>query len=153
MERPVLSADAVVDAPPEQVREWFYSLKEHPERYQFDTHEGFEFVEGSFGELGARFRTREDFLWLNLELLFEITRMDEASFSFRLLRPLSMEIWGEFRLEEAGEAKTHLFLEIGSQTRAGRLILRFYPVTAAIQRQIDDEVSHIKTSIEGMPAT
>ena len=59
MESPELSARVVVDAPPEEVRDWFTSLEKEPERYEFGTHEGFEFVEGSFGAPGARFKTRE----------------------------------------------------------------------------------------------
>lgn len=148
MDRPVLSADAAVDAPTDQVEEWFRSLQEHPERYQFETHEGFDFVEGGFGELGARFKTREKFLWFHLELLFELTAVRETSFSFHLIRPLSMGIWGRFRIEEADAVETRLFLEIGSRNRAGRLLLRFYPVAAAVRRQIAGEVNHIKSSIE-----
>jgi len=153
METPILAAHAVVDAPPKQAREWFLSLKERPERYQFDTHQGFEFVEGGFGEIGAQFKTREEFLFLKLELLFELTAVRESGFSFRPIHPVSMGIWGRFRSEEVGEARTRLSLEIGSDRCAGRMMLRFFPVARAIQRQISNEVSHIKTSIERMPGS
>ncbi len=148
MESPELSARVVVDAPPEEVRDWFTSLEKEPERYEFGTHEGFEFVEGSFGAPGARFKTREQFLFLRLELLFEITGIHESQFTFRLIRPISMGIWGRFQIDEVAKGETRLSLEIRSATRAGRLALRFYPVAVAIRRQIDGEVNHIKTSIE-----
>lgn len=153
MKSPILAAHAVVDAPPEQARQWFLSLKERPERYQFDTHEGFEFVQGGFGEIGARFKTREEFLFLRLELLFELTAIRQSGFSFRPIRPASLGIWGRFRTEEIGEARTRLSLEIGSDRCVGRVMLRFFPVAAAIQRQIGNEVSHIKTSMERMPGS
>ena len=153
MESPELSARVVVDAPPEEVRDWFTSLEKEPERYEFGTHEGFEFVEGSFGALGARFRTREQFLFLKRELLFEITGIHESQFTFRLIRPISMGIWGRFQIDEWAKGETRLSLEIGSATRTGRLALRFYPVAVAIQRQIDGEVDHIKRSIEQTPSS
>lgn len=152
MDGPVLSTGVVVNGSTHDVREWFHSLQEHPERYQFETHEGFDFVEGGFGEPGARFRTRERFLCFHLELVFELTSVREASFSFHLTRPISMGIWGRFRTEEADATKTRLFLEIGSRNRVGRLLLRFYPVAAAVRRQIAAEVNHIKSSIERMSA-
>ena len=148
MESPELRARVVVDAPAEEVRDWFTALEKEPERYQFGTHEGFEFVEGSFGALGARFKTREQFLFLTLELLFEITGIHESQFTFRLIRPISMGTWGRFQIDEVAGSQTRLSLEIGSTSWAGRLVLRFYPVAVAIQRQIDGEVDHIKTSIE-----
>lgn len=148
MSRPVLTAQALVHAPSDGVRRWFLSLQEEPERYQFDTHAGFEFVEGDFGEIGARFKTLEEFLFLRLELLFELTEVSESEFSFRLVRPMSLRIWGRFDIEGAGKQKTWLSLNIGSETRVGQLILRCYPVAAAVRRQIQREVRHIKTSIE-----
>jgi hypothetical protein len=148
MREPVLSAQIDVNVSVEQARDWFLSLKEHPERYQFDTHEGFQFVEGDFGEIGARFKTREKFLFLKLELLFELTEVRGAKFWFRLIRPLRMGIWGRFDIEGAGEQETRVSLDIGSETRAGQLVLRCYPVAVVVHRQIYREVSHIKRSME-----
>ncbi len=153
MPGPILTARALVDAPPRQARHWFLSLEEEPERYQFDTHAGFEFVQGSFGQIGARFRTLERFLFLQLALLFELTEISESYFLFRLVRPMCLEIWGRFAIEGAGEDKTRLSLDVGSETGLGRLILRCYPVAAAIRRQICLEVTHIKTSIEATPSS
>lgn len=148
MREPVLSAQIDVNVSVEQARDWFLSLKEHPERYQFDTHEGFQFVEGDFGEIGARFKTREKFLFMKLELLFELTEVRGSKFWFRLIRPLRMGIWGSFDIEGAGEQETRLSLDIGSETRAGQLMLRCYPVAVVVHRQIYREVSHIKRSME-----
>jgi hypothetical protein len=148
MQRPVLSTQADVSVSVEQARDWFLSLREHPERYKFDTHEGFRFVEGGFGEIGARFTTREKFLLLKLELLFELTEVRRSEFWFRLIRPLQVGIWGKFGIEGTGGKEARLSLDIGSETRAGQLMLRCYPVAVLVHRQIYREVSHIKRSME-----
>lgn len=148
MRRPVLRAQTDVDVTVEQARNWFLSLREHPDRYQFDTHEGFRFVDGDFGEIGARFKTREQFLFFKLELLFELTEVRESVFWFRLVRPMSMGIWGRFDIASGGEKGTRLSLDIGSETRAGQLMLRCYPIAVLVHRQIHREVSHIKRSME-----
>ncbi|MGD8966357.1 MAG: hypothetical protein PVI07_02505 [Anaerolineae bacterium] len=148
MRRVILNAQAVLDVPVEQARDWFFSLKEHPERYQFDTHEGFEFVEGSFGEIGARFKTRERFLGIKLELLFELVEVGDAEFQFRLVRPGSMGVWGRFDIDRHGEERSLLSLAVGSETRFGQLMLRSFPVAAAVDRQIHREVAHVKASLE-----
>ncbi|MGD2176301.1 MAG: hypothetical protein PVG71_00605 [Anaerolineae bacterium] len=148
MRREILTAQTVVDVPVEQARDWFFSLEEHPERYQFETHEGFEFVEGSFGEVGARFKTRERFFFLKLELLFELTEVGESEFWFRLVRPGPMQLWGRFDIDREGEERSLLSLAIGSETRVGQLTLRSFPVATAVHRQIHGEVGHIKASME-----
>ncbi|MFO7742562.1 MAG: hypothetical protein R6X31_09650 [Anaerolineae bacterium] len=150
MRSPILTAQAVVDVPLDQAREWFLSLKEHPDRYQFDTHAGFEFVEGSFGEVGARFETQEKFLFFPLRFLFELTKVEESEFWFRLIRPLPMGIWGRFGIEEVGKGRTRLSLDIGSETGVGQLLLRWYPVGSLIRQQIHREVGHIRSSMERM---
>jgi hypothetical protein len=150
MSRAVLSARAVVDVSVEQAREWFLSLKQHPERYQFDTHDGFQFVEGSFGEVGARFMTRERFLFLKLELPFELTEVGDSGFQFRLTRPGSLHVWGRYDIDRAGGGGTALSLVVGSETRVGQVALRAFPVAAAVQRQIQREVDHVKASMERM---
>jgi hypothetical protein len=148
MRRAILDARASIDVSVEQARDWFLSLKEHPERYRFNTHEGFEFVEGSFGEVGARFRTRERFLGLKLDLLFELIRVGTSGFWFRLAHPGSLAVWGRFHVERGGEGSSLLSLAVGSETRVGQLMLRLFPVNAAIRRQIQGEVGHIKASME-----
>jgi len=144
----VISAEREVDVSVGQAREWFLSLQEHPERYRFATHEGIEFAGGNFGDVGARFRTREKFYFFKLDLLFELIDVDEGSFRFRLIRPAWMDVWGMFSVRESGSGKVILRLEIGSDTRRGQRWLRFSPVAAAIRRQITGEVGHIKESME-----
>jgi hypothetical protein len=131
----------------EEARDWFFSLEEHPERYAFETHEGFEFESGGFGDVGARFRTRERFFFAKLELLFELKEVGERAFSFRLIRPSFLGIWGRFAIDGGGE-QSSLSLQIGSESRAGQLLLRCYPVAVAVHRQICGEVRHIKQSME-----
>ena len=150
MREPILGVRTDVAAPVEAVRDWFLSLQDHPERYAFETHGGFAFEKGGFGERGAEFTTRERFLLVTLELRFELTEVGERAFSFRLLRPAALEIWGRFEIEEAGPGRSFLALRIGSESRAGQLLLRCYPVAASIHRQICGEVRHIKRSVEAV---
>ncbi len=148
MRKAILSVQADADVPVEAARDWFLSLEDHPERYTFETHEGFEFEEGGFGEVGARFRTRETFLFLKLELLFELGKVEENAFWFWLLRPSSLGVWGGFEIEADGESQSALTLSIGSETRVGQLLLRFSPLATLVHGQISDEVQHIRRSME-----
>ena len=144
----MISAEQVINVPVERARDWFFSLKDHPERYRFATHEGIEFLQGDFGEVGARFKTREKFYFLKLELVFELVEVDEASFRFRLIKPSWMGVWGVFKLRALSPESVALQLRIGADTQAGEVWLRFYPVAAAIRGQITGEVNHIKESME-----
>lgn len=148
MREPILRVRAEVAAPVDEVQAWFLSLEDHSERYAFETHGGFTFEEGAFGEPGAVFTTRERFLFVPIELRFELTEVGERYFSFRLLRLAALKIWGRFEIEKAGAGRSILALRIGSETRAGQIFLRCYPVAAAVHRQICGEVRHIKESIE-----
>ena len=64
----MIGVEREVNVSVDRARDWFLSLEEHPERYRFATHEGIEFAGGNFGDVGARFRTREKFYFLKLEL-------------------------------------------------------------------------------------
>jgi hypothetical protein len=146
----VISAEREINVSVVQAREWFLSLKDHPERYRFGTHEGFEFVEGSFGEVGSRFKTREKFHFLTLELLFKLVEADDVSFRFRLISPAWMDVWGRFSMLELSPGAIMLRIEIGSDTKRGGLWLKFSPVAGAIREQITGEVNHIKESMESL---
>jgi hypothetical protein len=140
------------------------SLKTYPERYKFATHEGFAFVEGTFGEAGARFFTRETFLGLKLRLDFELMAVDAltpaavngatngavrcASFRFKLLRPLGGRIWGTFLIDGVAPQAAILYLKVGASDRLGRVFLHFLPLAAVVRAQIRREVAHIKASME-----
>lgn len=149
----ILGVEIPVDAPVDAVRDWFLSLEEHPERYAFDTHAGFEFEHGSFGEPGARFSTREKFYFVTLRLLFELTDVRQRAFTFLLLRPAFLEIWGRFEVEELPGGRSSVALRVGSETRVGQLLLRFYPVAAGIHRQVCGELRNIRDSIEKTSAS
>jgi hypothetical protein len=147
MESPVIKAEARLEVSIAQARQWFMELETFPERYQFETHAGFTFTQGSFGEIGARFQTREQFYGLKLTLRFELTDVGDRHFRFRLLRP-ALPVWGTFDLEEAPGDSTNLCLEIGGITRPAACFLQFPLVRDAVQRQIRGEVEHIKASLE-----
>jgi len=147
MESAVTRTEEAVNVSIAQARQWFVELETHPERYQFETHAGFAFVQGNFGEIGARFQTREQFYGLKLTLRFELTEVGDRHFRFRLLRP-ALPVWGAFVIEEAPGDNTNLSLEIGGITRLGAWFLRFPLVRDAVQGQIRGEVEHIKALME-----
>ena len=142
-----ITAQALVRANVDQTRRWFIELETHPERYRFETHAGFAFTRGNFGEIGARFQTWERFFGLKLTLGFELTEVADAHFRFRLVRP-PLPIWGAFILGRANGEATELRLTIGGTSRLGTWLLRLPLISGAIRRQIRGEVEHIKDSIE-----
>jgi hypothetical protein len=147
MERAIIQVPARVNVSSAEARRWFLELEAHPERYQFDTHAGFAFSEGSFGETGAHFETWEQFGILTLNLHFELTETADTHFRFRLIRP-PLPIWCAFVIEEIAEDTTALRLEVGGTTRIGDWVLQLPIVRDVIQQQIRREVEHIKASME-----
>jgi hypothetical protein len=147
MESQVIATQVPVQVSTAHARRWFLELEAHPERYQFETHAGFAFTRGNFGQAGARFQTRERFCGLRLTLGFELTEVNDARFRFRLIRP-PLPVWGAFAIEEAGAGATDLRLAIGGTTRLGAGLLRLPLVRGAIRQQIRGEVEHIKISME-----
>ena len=151
MERAILTTQTTIQASIGQARRWFSELQTHPERYRFETHSGFAFTQGNFGEIGSHFQTQEQFCGLKLTLCFELTGVEDTHFRFRLTSP-SLPIWGAFTLEEAGDEATELRLSIGGTARLGKCFLRLPLIRGAIQRQIHSEVEHIKVSMEATQA-
>jgi len=144
---PVLTAEAWIGVPARFARTWFLELQDHPERYAFDSHEGFTFTEGAFGEVGARFQTRERFAGvLKLTLRFRLVEVVDARFVFEVLGP-TRGVWGYFELAPADCSTTLLRLAVGSDQVGKRRLLAFPPVRNAIRRQIQGEVDHIATSM------
>jgi hypothetical protein len=146
---PVLRASAEVDASPDEVRNWFLALEARPELYQSDTHGGFVFTEGSFGETGAQFETREWLAGIRVRLRFQLTTVGEGSCAFRLLAP-PLAVWGAFEIESAEEGSSRLSLLIGGENGCAEWVLRLPLIRGAVQQQIRREVSHIKSSIENL---
>ena len=104
MERPfVLEAKAEVGVSAAHVRQWFLDLEAHPERYRLETHAGFAFTQGTFGQAGAHFVTWERFGCLRLALHFELTEVGEWHFLFALVRP-PLPVWGVYAIEDAGDS-------------------------------------------------
>jgi len=147
MESAIIKAEEKVHVRIARARQWFVELETHPERYQFTTHAGFTFVQGNFGEIGARFQTWEQFYGLKLRLCFELTEVGDAHFRFRLIRP-ALPVWGAFAIEEAPGDNTSLSLEIGGTTWPGTWLLQLPLVRDAVRQQIRGEVEHIKASME-----
>jgi len=142
----VLEAQATLDMPAASVRQWFLELEEHPERYQFETHAGFRFVEGGFGEVGARFQTTERFAGIETTLDFELLSVDGYRFDFAVLRP-PVPVWGAFVIEPLGTSQTRLRLLVGGKSVLGNAVLRLPLLHGAVQRQIQREIDHIAQSI------
>lgn len=146
---PSLLAEATVMVSPDQARAWFLSLADHPERYQFESHGGFTFTEGRFGDPGARFQTEEQFHGVRVTLKFELVDVSEQRFDFRVLSPVR-GIWGYFELRPDRAGGTRLRLGVGSDRPLQRRFLRLPLVSGAVQRQISQEVAHIKQSMESL---
>ena len=144
----MISAEEVVNVSTKQARDWFFSLKDHPERYRFATHDGIEFVQGNFGEVGSRLITREKLSFLRLEFLFEVAEVGESSFRLRLIKPAWVNAWVAFSTRELSSDSVSLQLEVGSDTELGQKWFKFAPVKNAIRKQITGEVAHIKKAME-----
>ena len=147
LQRVVLEARDTVNVAPDHVRQWFSELDIHPERYQFDTHGGFNFTSGSFGQIGARFRTRERFRGILVTLHFELTDLRENGFTFRLVHP-ALPVWGAFLISQEADGAASLVLQVGEDAPQAAWFLRLPFVRPAVQHQINGEISHIKSSIE-----
>jgi hypothetical protein len=143
----IIQAIAQVAVDQTQARQWFLDLETHPQRYQFETHEGFAFTEGNFGQVGARFQTWERFLGIQVNLHFELTETSNAYFQMRLCRP-PLPIWCTFYIEKNGDHATTLSLRVGGTSFIGRLFLSLPIAKHVIQKQIQGEINHIKTSME-----
>jgi hypothetical protein len=146
---PILAATTTVGVSVDKARRWFLELEKYPDRYRFETHAGFRFTRGNFGEIGARFETRERFLGLGLSLTFELAEIGDTFFRFRLIRP-GAPIWGRFATVEMHGRNVELRLELGGTTRLGACLLRLPPIKWAVEEQIRQEVAHIKASMEAI---
>jgi hypothetical protein len=142
-----ISAEALVHTSISQARAWFIELEAHPERYAFETHAGFRFTQGGFGQVGARFETSERFLGLQIRLSFELAAISEQDFSFRLRRP-PLPVWGLFSIVPVVAETVRLSLHVGGTTPLGRWILANPLLKSAVRRQIGGEVQNIKQSME-----
>jgi hypothetical protein len=147
MQHVLLEARTTVGVDPDLVRQWFEELEAFPERYQFETHAGFVFTSGTFAQVGARFRTREQFYGLPIVLHFELTEVSEYQFAFRLIRP-ALPVWGAFLIQQEADDTTILSLVVGETARQAAWFLRIPFARAAVERQIRGEIANIKSSIE-----
>jgi hypothetical protein len=145
----ILEAETEVAVSVAQAREWFLDLETSPERYTLETHAGFEFTQGSFGQIGSRFVTWERFYGLRLDLHFELTEVGEQHFRFDLLRP-RLPVWGVYAIEDAGKGTINLALRVGGTSPFGEWFLRRLLVRRGIERQIRAEVAHARASMEAL---
>jgi hypothetical protein len=141
----VLSAETNIHVPVNFARSWFLELADHPERYSFESHAGFTFTQGEFGEPGAHFQTEERFAKI-AKLKFELTEVAEHRFTFKLRKPIR-HIWGYFSLDPGGRTNTRLRLAIGSDRQLQRKMLQIPPIRSAVQHQIEGEVANIANSM------
>ena len=147
MEHVLLEARTAVSIGADLVRQWFEELETFPERYQFETHAGFVFTSGTFAQVGACFRTREQFYGVPIVLHFELTEVSEYQFTFRLIRP-ALPVWGAFLIQQEADDTTVLSLVVGETARQAAWFLRVPFIRAAVERQICGEIANIKSSIE-----
>lgn len=105
------------------------------------------FTYGAFGEIGSEFYTRERFFGITIKLRFRISDVKNEVFTLKCLPPLKGS-WCTFALASEAPARTCLTLSVGTEKRLYAKLLGLHSLRHAIQRQIDAEVEHIKTSIE-----
>ena len=148
----LLTAKTDVNVNIEDVRHWFLGLKEHPEHYTFASHEGFYFTEGDFGEVGARFYTKERFSGILAKLSFSLTKVTDNSFTFELTKPIR-NVQGEYTLTERERDITTVSLSVFARTRQILRLFKIKPFSQAVENQINREVQHIKTKIEYIQIT
>ena len=145
----ILEAKLAVAVSVAQARQWFLDLEAYPDRYTLETHAGFAFTRGGFGQAGSRFVTWERFYGLRLALHFSLTEVGEQHFRFDLRRP-PFPVWGVYAIEDAGEGAIDLALRVGGTSSSGEWFLRRPFVRRAIDRQIHAEVMHVKASMEAL---
>ena len=148
----LLTAETDVHVNIDNVRQWFMGLKEHPEQYTFASHEGFFFTEGDFGEVGARFYTKERFSGLLAKLTFSLTEVTANSFTFELIKPLR-NIKGQYALAQREQNITTVTLSVYARTKNIIRLFDIKPFSQAVKNQINREVQHIKTKIENSSNT
>jgi hypothetical protein len=145
----VMTAKADIHVDINRARSWFLNLKDHPERYAFDSHEGFTFIDGDFGEVGAQFYTIEHFRGIRTKLTFTITEVTPSSFIFEVTKPLR-KIKGEFKLLELADDMTEITLSVFAPNNIIKRLFDVKPFYQAVYSQISGEVQHIKTSMENI---
>lgn len=145
----IIKASTSVKTGADAVRDWFLSLQTHPKRYQFETHAGFAFTNGNFGEIGSQFQTYEKFYGQKLTLNFELTKIGAHNFNFRL-KNTGLPFWGAFIIEPGEDQHCTLHLQVGGLNSWGQLLLQLPLLHTAVQKQIQGEVAHIKASIEAL---
>ena len=143
----ILTAETDVHVDVDTARQWFLGLKEHPERYAFASHKGFYFIEGDFGEVGARFYTLERFRGIETKLTFTLTEITSDSFTFVLNSPIR-NIKGKFTLTERERGLTTIGITVFGRTKRIERLFTLKPLSQAVQKQISGEVQNIKISME-----
>ncbi len=143
----LLQTQVVINAPRDDVRDWFLSLQTHPESYRFDSHNGFAFTKGTFGRPDSEFYTIERFFGIRLKLRFRITDVMRYDFQVEGRRPL-VGSWCKFSLKAQSPERTILSLDVGTHNRIHAAFLKLTMLHNAVQHQIDAEVQNIKLNIE-----
>jgi len=143
----LMRAETYVHIEAHNAKQWFFGLKDHPERYTFASHGGFYFIEGNFGEVGSRFYTKERFHGMLLKLTFSLTEVTSNSFAFELLKPIR-NIKGIYTITKSDNNMTLVSLSVYARTKRIRLMFKMRPFYRVIQKQINSEVKHIKKSME-----
>ncbi|MBN2367859.1 hypothetical protein JXC34_02495 [Candidatus Woesearchaeota archaeon] len=147
----IASASAIVNASSKKVLEYVSKLASGKKKYVFDTHLGFEFIQGSLYEPGSFFYTREKFMGRIMRLDFQVIESKKDRLTFRLLKPYGRyNIHGTFEMVPVGN-KTKVRLDIFTkktgmiEKAALRSLAVFYkPI---IKKQITKEIKFVEKEI------
>lgn len=152
-----IQALKIVEAPVDEVTDWFKSLTEHPEKYQFRSHQGIELLKGSLTTKGSVFETKEKFFGITLRLKFKVSKVTDNQFEFKLIEPKwlkKMGVRGRFEVLPLVRDQSRLELVVFNKANTffGRifaaLIIYLSPIRIAISKQIRKEVRFIKRQVE-----
>jgi hypothetical protein len=152
-----IQALKVIEAPMDKVINWFNSLADEPEQYQFNSHQGVKLLKGSLTQKGSIFETKERFLGVMIGLKFRVSKVTDNQFEFKLIEPKWLKnigVQGRFEVQPLVEERSRLELVVfnSSKTFFGRifaaLFLYLSPVRLAISKQIRKEVRFIKRQVE-----
>jgi hypothetical protein len=152
-----IKAQQVVNNSASQLKNWFKSLKENPDSYEFDSHLGVLVETGSLSESGAIFSTQEVFAGLKFKFKFKVVEVTQNKFEFKLIEPKwlsSLGIKGKFELVPVDEKQTILKLVIFNKahdyfTRVVAMIFLYLsPVRFLIAKQINKETEFVKQKVE-----
>jgi hypothetical protein len=152
-----IQAVQLIEAPKQDLLDWFEQIARQPEQYSFDAHAGIRVEQGGLMQPGSIFTTREKFFGITLELRFKVVAADpESGFEFALESglPAWLEMRGKFEYQLIDQDLIRLELRIFNhpQQVLKRIVSGLFylsPFRIAVARQLRREVQFIEQELNG----